>query len=69
MSYRTAERNFMARKFGSGIPTEMSRAQLAARAQYLREHGRRVEALNLTRAWLAAKKELAMTQPLQETSR
>jgi|HubBroStandDraft_1064217.scaffolds.fasta_scaffold1599747_2 hypothetical protein len=49
-------RNQMVRRFGSGIPEHMTRQQLAARTQYLREHFRKVEALELTRAWLAARK-------------
>jgi hypothetical protein len=56
MSLHTAKRNFMVRKYGSGIPSEMTREQLANRAQYLREHDRKVEALELTRKWLAARK-------------
>jgi hypothetical protein len=49
-------RNQMVRRFGSGIPEHMTRQQLAARTQYLREQGRRIEAVELTRAWLAARK-------------
>jgi hypothetical protein len=49
-------RNIFVRRFGAGPVEALTRQQLANRAAYLRQHGRRIEALRLTQAWIAAKK-------------
>jgi hypothetical protein len=49
-------RNAFVRHFGSGPVAALTREQLVHRAADLRQRGRRIEALELTRAWVAARK-------------
>jgi hypothetical protein len=49
-------RNGLIRHFGVGPPEALTRQQLANRVADLRQRGRRIEALQLTRDWLAARK-------------
>jgi len=55
--HRRALRNFQVRRYGSGIPEDMTRAQLGDRCALLRWLGRGAEAAKLAQVWLATPKE------------
>jgi hypothetical protein len=49
-------RNALVRRYGGGLVETLTREQLANRTADLRQRGRLIEAMELTRAWLAARK-------------